>query len=242
MFLPIERAGIQVARMGKHPSLRSETIRFCSPSCTFVTLVAIKVFQPPRTRRYTKDRLLNQSKDKVKLLLLRSGRCRRCLLQRFAHAVAPLANLVAAGCTGGELEVPIEILDDGGKFLLLDVRIDQHKIDLRVVGLQLFGLEGFLPTAYAMGCPVAPLRGGSDFGAGPEGYANSCHCGGNVDRGFDANGRGSSAALSRHCTTGGIDEHSTFLRGETISDRNRRRRSRASGLRQRWETGHCGGG
>ena len=71
-------------------------------------------------------------------LRLRGIRLWRVVLQSFPHAIAPLADLVASWCIGRELKVLVEILHHRSELLILDVNIGEHKIDLRIIRLQLF--------------------------------------------------------------------------------------------------------
>ena len=64
------------------------------------------------------------------------------MLQSFAHATAALTDLVAARTIWRKFEILIEILHHDGKPLLLDVSVGENEIDIGIVGLRVFGLQG----------------------------------------------------------------------------------------------------
>ena len=58
------------------------------------------------------------------------------VLQFLLHAVSSLADIFALRTLRLELEVGVEILDDGKIVMLEHVRIREQQIDLRIVGFQ----------------------------------------------------------------------------------------------------------
>ncbi len=63
-------------------------------------------------------------------------------LQSFAHAIAALTDLIAGRAIWRKFEILIEILHHDGKPLLLDVSVGENEIDVGIIGLRVFGLQG----------------------------------------------------------------------------------------------------